>query len=166
VGAAGAGRAQYGLRRTSGRKGLAVQVQTVHSGTITVREQDILTFPGGIIGFEETTRYVLLRSARPGLAVLQAVPAGPAFAVLDTNLLPQPYVLQVELADLLELDVRKGDPVHSYLLITPAHEEKRLTVNMLAPLAVNARARLGKQLVQWGSPLGLRYDLLAWGCSG
>jgi flagellar assembly factor FliW len=132
---------------------MPLEVQAVSYGAITVEEQDIFTFPCGIIGFEDTVSFCLLqRAPSKGLCVLQSSTSGTAFAILDSRALSSAYSPQMELDDLVDLEMRKGDNLQVYVLITPAEKPGCSTVNLSAPLVVNRRSRLGKQVVQWQSP--------------
>lgn len=139
---------------------MPLEVQTVLSGAITVGKHDMFTFPCGIIGFEDTVRYCLLqRDPHRGLHVLQGRPSGVEFAVLDSRALACTYDVQVELDDLVDLEMRQGDHLQAFLLITPASIDGCSTVNLSAPLIVNMRSRIGKQVIQWQSPHNTRHLL-------
>lgn len=140
---------------------MPVVVDTAFSGTINVVEQDIFTFPRGIIGYEGAAEYCFLPQDRvKGLYVLQMCPAGVAFAVLDYRALTCTRTVQLELDDLVDLDVRRGDQLQTYVVITQAgYSTGVATANLSAPLVVNLRSRLGKQVVQWETPWKIRFAL-------
>jgi flagellar assembly factor FliW len=136
-------------------------VRTDCTGTIAVQDQDIITFPRGIIGFEDITSYCLLqRDQGSGLYILQACPEGPAFALLDCRALITPYGVQAELDDLIDLEMRRGDSLQTFVLITRDNSAGTSTLNLKAPLTVNLRSKLGKQVIQWESAYHTKHPLV------
>ncbi|CAM3341727.1 MULTISPECIES: flagellar assembly protein FliW [Saccharibacillus] len=124
-----------------------VQIQSVHLGELTVGEEDLITFPKGIPGFEEVTEYVLC-DVDGTYSYLQAVnQAELAFIVTDPFTSFPEY--EFELSDDLikELGITEEKGVAIRCIVTWNSNSARTTVNLLAPLVFNTSDRLGRQIV-------------------
>ncbi|WP_172255942.1 flagellar assembly protein FliW [Saccharibacillus deserti] len=124
-----------------------VQIQSVHLGELTVGEEDLITFPKGIPGFEEVTEYVLC-DVDGTYSYLQAVnQAELAFIVTDPFVHFPDY--EFELSDELinELGITEEKGVAVRCIVTWNSNPARTTINLLAPLVFNTSDSLGRQIV-------------------
>ncbi|OWR26860.1 flagellar assembly protein FliW [Saccharibacillus sp. O23] len=124
-----------------------VQIQTVHLGELTVSQEDIITFPKGIPGFEEVTEYILC-DVDETYSYLQAVnQAELAFIVTDPFLHFQDYEFELseELIKDLQLSEEKGIAVRC--IVTWNSDPSRTTANLLAPIIFNISDRIARQIV-------------------
>ncbi|NGZ76123.1 flagellar assembly protein FliW [Saccharibacillus alkalitolerans] len=136
-----------------------VQIQSVHLGELTVGEEDLITFPKGIPGFEEVTEYVLC-DVDGTYSYLQAVnQAELAFIVTDPFLHFRDYEFELsdELMDEIQLKEEKGIAVRC--IVTWNNDPARVTTNLLAPLIFNVADRLGKQVVLQNTTYKTRHFL-------
>jgi len=126
-----------------------MKVKTTRFGEIEVREEDILTFPRGLIGFPSLKRYVLLDHPGGGpFKWLQALDQPQtAFAVTDPLIFFPDYRIPVSLEDLAEIKIKDpSDGVVVVILVVPK-DPYRITANLQGPLVINVKERLGMQLV-------------------
>lgn len=124
-----------------------VQIQSVHLGELTVGEEDLITFPKGIPGFEEVTEYVLC-DVDDMYSYLQAVnQAELAFIVTNpfTHFPDYEFELSDELIEELSIAEEKGVAIRC--IVTWNSNPARTTINLLAPLVFNVSDRLGRQIV-------------------
>jgi len=125
-----------------------MKISTTRFGVVEVEDGEAITFPLGLIGFAEETTFVMLRP-RPSSAVawLQSV---------KTDWLALPVVGLESLA--IELDeevLRKAvqganiaaDEPFAALAVVNAPAGEEATVNLLAPIVVNAETRRGAQVL-------------------
>lgn len=124
-----------------------VQIQSVHLGELTVGEEDLITFPKGIPGFEEVTEYVLC-DVDDTYSYLQAVDQA-ELAFIVTNPFNQFPDYEFELSDELieELSIAEEKGVAIRCIVTWNSNPARTTINLLAPLVFNISDRLGRQIV-------------------
>lgn len=140
-------------------------LQTERFGEIQVSEADIIHFPTGILGFEHLTRYVLVPH-KPGsvFKFLQAVDdAALAFVVSDPSWFFPEYQVNVSQDDLAALDLSEGDEsrenVMIFTIITVPSDPAEMTANLLAPVIINRKARLARQVVQQDSQYTTRHRI-------
>lgn len=120
---------------------------------MTAEEQHIFTFPGGVPGFWNFTRFLLLPHPDNALvAFLQSTDVnGPRFVLVSASSVAPDYQLVVEPWDIEKLFPSSETAPESQLerwFIISAHQPNRLTVNMLAPVVVSRSTRRGVQAVR------------------
>ena len=109
-----------------------------------------LAFPAGLPGFEDLRRFALAHWGGPDSPYARLVSLerpGVAFLVAPPEAFFDDYDVEVRDDDaaLLQLD----DPADALVLvmITVGERADQATANLLGPLVVNTRARLGAQIV-------------------
>lgn len=140
---------------------MRVKVETARFGCIEVSDRDILRFPRGLLAFEEIGEYVLIPHGEGSpFSFLQAVSqAELAFVVTNPLWLRPDYRVDVYREDLDDLEIKEDDPVSVLAIVTVPRDGGEITVNLLAPILINERSRLGKQLVQNESSYRTRHIL-------
>lgn len=128
------------------RAGTPLRIHSRRFGTVDVSADEILSLPQGMLGLPESRRYALLdgRPGSPFKLLLSIDDPELAFAVVNPQELVAGYepplaiaarVLGADLAD-----------VALFAVVTVASGPS-LTVNLMAPLAVDTHTRCGRQLV-------------------
>jgi len=128
-------------------------IQSDRFGSIDVDAEEILTFPRGIIGFADETEFVLVRaSSSTAVGWLQSV-ATPymALPVVSAHVLVPKYPdVDIEsYAEAAGLGQRLDEL--AVLVVLNAPPGIPATVNLVAPIIVNAVTRNGAQLLLEGS---------------
>jgi flagellar assembly factor FliW len=128
----------------------AVKIATKNFGDITVREDQVITFRPGLLGFAELHRYVLIEHGQesPFLWLqcvdnpeLAFVVIDPAFVLTDYQLGPVNGIRKdLEVEDLKDLRVL-------VILTIPPGAPQEMTANLMGPLLINLANRRGKQLI-------------------
>ena len=130
-----------------------IAIKTRDFGVRRVNEVDIIFFVEAVLGFEAYRRYILIEADRtwPFNWLQSATEPGLAFPVVDAALFETEYtdVLNHKSAASLLAGLAVEDPSELRMLtlavITPELENMR--VNLRAPIALNPRRALAKQLV-------------------
>jgi flagellar assembly factor FliW len=116
-------------------------------GAIHIDDRDVIQFPGGLPGFESHTRFTLIAppSASP-LLFLQSLDS-PELCFLTTpvDAVDPEYQLELTPADRHEF-VMSNDLIA--LAIVTAPEQGPATANLLAPIVIDSRQRIGIQAVR------------------
>jgi flagellar assembly factor FliW len=127
-----------------------MKIMTNRFGEIEFKDEVMLTFTSGIIGFPNATRYLVLDHDRDvPFKWLQAVDEGDlAFVIMDPALFKPDYRMTVEPDELVELGVAEGDELITFVILTiPSADPRRITANLQGPVVVNRRTRLAKQII-------------------
>ena len=116
-------------------------------GDLDVPLESVFEFPEGLVGFPSARRFVLL-DHRPGSTfkwMLSVEDPELAFAVADPSDLVAGYVAPFESAA-RAVAAEPADLV-IFALVTIPQNPTEMTVNLMAPVAVNLKNRIARQLV-------------------
>ncbi|HSV74837.1 MAG TPA: flagellar assembly protein FliW [Chthonomonadales bacterium] len=139
-------------------------IESTRFGRIEVDEELVVTLPGGLIGFEDCQRYVLVdhNDASP-LRWLQSLDdPSLAFPVMDPWLFMPDYAPVISAGDAAYLELTEGTPrVVLAVLTIPRNNPRAMTANLLGPIVVNAVTRRGMQVVLTDDRYGTRHEVLS-----
>jgi flagellar assembly factor FliW len=130
---------------------------------LEVREESIITFPKGLLGFEGYSRFTLIESEEEApFSHLQNIEhAEISFVVTD------PFIFFPDYDWVLSTDVQKELGIQDVstvmvrsIVIVPTNPLQS-TVNLMAPLVINRATQQGVQFVIHDSSYGIRVPLLA-----
>ncbi len=131
-------------------------IEGTRFGRIVVDDDRLITIPRGLLGFADQRRFVLHEHRQSGpIAWFQSVDTPDlAFPVMDGLSLIEGYPEPSPAA--LAASVGLGaDDVALLVLVTARATGVRLTANLLAPVIVDCRSRVGAQVVldpqRWSS---------------
>ena len=136
-----------------------MQVKTSHFGTIEIDDSQILCFPTGLPGFDNCQQWFLLvEPENPDFGWLQSIAdADVAIPVVTPRTIAADHEVRVARGELISLGIRGAEDCHA-LAIMSKHDGE-YTVNLRAPILINRRLRLGRQVIASGDA-ALRYPLL------
>jgi flagellar assembly factor FliW len=128
-----------------------VAIATRDLGRKEVREDRIITFPWGLPGFADLRRYTLLEHPQvlPFLCLQCVEQPELAFAVIDpVKLVPAYRVGPIDHGILKDLAAEDSKELQVLVILTiPPGRPEEMTVNLMAPILINTRQNLGKQVV-------------------
>ncbi|PWK16185.1 flagellar assembly protein FliW [Tumebacillus permanentifrigoris] len=126
-----------------------MEITSVLFGKLEIEEHAILQFPEGLFGLEEVREYVIFKQddSLP-FAYLQAKEEpGVCLLLADPFVFHPAYEFELSAQDLQAL----GDPepmnVQLWVTVTTTEEMEHSTMNLLAPIVVNADKSLARQVV-------------------
>jgi flagellar assembly factor FliW len=124
-----------------------MNISTTRFGSLTIREDDVLTFVDGLIGMEDCRRWILLADAQnAALGWLQSLDrAEVALAVVSPRRFVDDYRVRVERRDIQPLGL--SDPASAQVLVIISFSDGGLALNLKAPLVIHLAERLGRQIV-------------------
>ena len=127
-----------------------MNVASTRFGTLNVTVEALLTFPSGLLGFPEWTRYVMLdHDTDAPFKWLHCVEeASLAFVVIDPALFNQNYQVTISPEARFEVEGNETDELSLVVILTiPSDDPSAMTANLRGPLLMNLRTRRCKQLV-------------------
>jgi flagellar assembly factor FliW len=119
-------------------------------GEFDIRQESVLTFPTGLLGFPESHRFVILdHDTDVPFKWLQSLDEpGVAFVVIDPALFHASYHVDISSDALNEVKgVEQDELILSVLLTIPSDDPTGITANLRGPVLMNLRTKLCKQLV-------------------
>ena len=135
-------------------------VKTTRFGEQETDETKVIRMPGGMLGFPEAKRFVLLTPQNLGpFRWLQAMDDPDlAFVVVGAKECAVDYTfsLTAEEARSLELDEEQSEPFF-LLIVTMAPDPYDITVNLQGPIALNPDRMIARQIVLDGATYTTRH---------
>ncbi len=124
-----------------------MQIETTRFGRMTVEDDRVMTFPHGLLGFPEQSRFALIAAgADTCFFWLQSVDdPSLAFVVTDPSIFFRDY--DVTLREETELALQLTDSRFAQLFVICNKVGDWLTGNLLGPIVINAENRLAQQVV-------------------
>ncbi len=127
-----------------------MEIQTRLFGTIEVGNERLITFPGGLVGFEACTRFVLVESEElEPLRWLQSVDVPHlAFPMADPGYFIDDYEVRItgDDEDILDVD-EECDEIVTLVIVTLPDRTHPVRGNLRAPIVINLSNRIGRQVV-------------------
>ncbi|MCL2635555.1 MAG: flagellar assembly protein FliW [Betaproteobacteria bacterium] len=128
-----------------------MKVDTYLFGAIEVDSEKIITFPNGLVAFENSRRYTLIQEDAQGSSfALQSLDEpGLALQIVDPTTLGFHYELQLSDGESALLQSPADDDVVVMQVLYKKEIDGKADIvpNLRAPLVINLRARLGLQKV-------------------
>jgi len=137
-----------------------MQVRTTRFGEVEIAEDRVLTFPKGLLGFGDRTRFCLLQPNEEACFLwLQSVedPAL-AFVVTDPSLFVPDYSVPIRADQMEALGMPGLDDAQVFVIVNKVGEA--LTGNLQGPLVVSETSRTGEQFVLSEKRWTTRHTLL------
>lgn len=138
-------------------------IKTKIFGEVTISDDKIIHFEDGIIGFPDLQDFTLMHnSEKPDAALSWLVSIQePAFAlpVVDPLVIKADYNPQVEEELLKPLGEFTADDMLVLVTITVPKKIEKMTVNLKAPIIINAAACRGCQIIVEGDEYQVKYPV-------
>ena len=124
-----------------------MEIDTTRFGRLTVDDERVMTFPRGLLGFPNHTRFALIQTGQENYFFwLQSVDdANLAFVVTDPSIFFKDY--EVPVREETTADLQLTDMSYAQVFVICNKVDEWLTGNLLGPIVVNAQNRLATQVV-------------------
>lgn len=124
-----------------------MQVRTTRFGSVEIAEDRVITFPKGLLGFSEHTRFCLLEPQEDSAFFwLQSLDDPTlAFVVTDPSFFVPEYSVPIRAEQLAGLEMSRLEDAQVFVIVNKV--ESQLTGNLQGPLVVNTMTREGEQMV-------------------
>src|SRR5687767_7435297 len=127
--------------------GVQMEIDTTRFGRISVDDDRIMTFPRGLLGFPNHTRFALIQTGEENYFfwLQSADDANLAFVVTDPSTFFKDYDVPVREETTTEIEL--ADMSYAQIFVICNKVDEWLTCNLLGPIVVNAANRLAQQVV-------------------
>ena len=124
-------------------------VQTGRFGQIEVSTDEIISIPSGILGFPDDQNFCLVDPGDETLILWLQSLTNPrlAFPVLEPRIFKSKYIVRLSAAELRELRLASIHEASVFTILTIPSQLPEMTANLKAPLVINVRDRIAKQVV-------------------
>lgn len=138
-------------------------ISTSRFGSVELSNEDVLTFPEGLLGFNDLRTFVLLDDPNDEIfAWLQSCEnAHIAFPVLEPELFTTTYSPTLTKLDLEVMRFERGEKIRYFTIVTIPQDPTQMTANLKAPLAINVQKKLARQCVLQENSLQIREPIFS-----
>lgn len=139
-----------------------MNIETKFLGQVTIEEKEIIKFPNGIPGFEDNKDFVILPLEKDSpFAILQSIKQQEiGFVIALPFIFKDDYVFDLMEEDKEELKLMSSEDLITYSIVTLKEPFNSSTLNLQAPVIINHKQKIAKQLVLQDSITNpLRYPI-------
>lgn len=125
-------------------------LKTKNFGEINIEEDKILTFPEGIPGFEELTKYVIIQNPDESMPFqwLQSLENGElTFVIINPFIFKSDYDFQIPQYIVEKLDIKQPEDINVFNIVIIPEDIGKMTANLQAPIIINTKNNKGKQII-------------------
>lgn len=124
-------------------------IETKFLGEITIEEKEIIQFSNGLPGFEDIKEFVILPLEKDSpFAILQSIKRKEiGFVIALPFVFKQDYVFDINEEDKEELMIESLEDILTYSIVTLKEPFNSSTLNLQAPILINHKQKIAKQLV-------------------
>ena len=136
-------------------------IETRDFGPIEIQEDEVIHFPDGIYGFDDSKRFALLNTgSAAGMMHLQCVDSPtPRFIVLDPFLILEDYAPEIPPEAMNKLRVESLEALSLLVIAVIPKDFRTSTVNLKSPIAINFKEHLGMQVILGNRDYSVRFRL-------
>ena len=139
-----------------------MKLQSKYFGEIEYLDEDLLSFPAGLFGFEKEHQFLLLpfEGSAGTLLCFQSIqnPAL-AFVAMDPFALMPDYTPVLQPNELKDLGVSDNQELGFYVLCVVKNPVSDSTVNLKCPVAINPNTRVARQVILETEAYEMRHPL-------
>jgi flagellar assembly factor FliW len=142
---------------------LILEIQTERFGKITVREDKVITFPKGLLGFSQRRQFILFphKEGSPFFWLQCIEDGGLAFVLMNPKLVVSEYAIDLDDEALKELNAGDAGGLDVLCIVTIPHDDPRkMTINLLGPIIINVQKMRAVQLVSVMGTYSHRHPVL------
>ncbi|GJL49407.1 MAG: flagellar assembly factor FliW [Nitrospirales bacterium] len=127
-----------------------MKVVTSRFGEVEVTQESIVTFPSGLVGLPNHSRYVVFDVEQDSeYQWLQSLDDETlAVVMLPADVLEPNFAQHITAESVMDLDLKGDDQISISVIVTiPPGRPDQATANFRAPIVVNLSTRIGKQII-------------------
>ena len=125
-------------------------LNTRHFGEIEIEEEEIITFADGVPGFEDLSKYVVIQNPDSEVPFnwLQSVEEQElAFVIVSPFIFKKDYDFELSKTVVEKLKIEEPNDVSVYSIVVVPDDITKMTANLMAPVIINNKTKMGKQVV-------------------
>lgn len=140
-----------------------MQIKTKYLGQIQINKEEIISFPKGLLGFEDHKEFVILGiEGNSHFKFLQDIHHEYiSFLIINPWDFFQDYDIELPDDKLKNIGIceEKKTQISIYSIVTMGQSLQESTCNLLAPIVINLENKEGKQFILENSPYETRHKL-------
>ena len=139
-----------------------ITIENRQFGTLNIDPAKIITFPEGILGFEDLKRYAIqvFEEYEPFHWLISVDDPEVLFPLISPKLVKEDYDPEVLTDDIKLVGEYQEADLLLYLIATIGSGEDKVTANLKGPVFINQARALGQQVVLESDDYSLKYVFL------
>ena len=124
-------------------------VENPQLGTLTIDPDKTISFPEGLIGFEDLTTFAIidLEEYEPFQWLLSIDDPDISFPIISPILVVDDYSPPISRAEAYNLGTFEDTDLLLYAIVTIRPEIRKVSANLKGPIIINQKSRIGQQIV-------------------
>ena len=141
----------------------AMNDQTAYMGEVDIPDDDQIVFPAGLPGWPDRTRFAVLfhEEMWPFYHLQSLEEAQLCFLTVDPFAFFRDYDFQLPEAIVEQLEIHSPEDIWVRNIVVVAEDFRQSTVNLQAPVVINHRRRLGRQVILNDSRYAVKHPLFS-----
>ena len=138
-----------------------MQISHPKLGVINYSEDEVIFFPQGLLGFERKKYYILVErdAYKPFIWMLNIDEPCLNFLMIEPLYFMPDYQPNISKRELNELQIDNPQSLRMYVIITLDDDIHKSTGNLSAPILLNPKKKIGKQLVLLDDKYSTKYPI-------
>ena len=128
-----------------------MKIKTKFFGEIYISESEVILFPFGIYGFEESNRFILLHDEDDESGIfmwLQSIDdENLCFIVMEPEIIDAEYSPKLPEDILRKIGAETKEDIRYIAMSVIRQDIKKFTVNLLSPIVINPKKKVALQVV-------------------
>ena len=127
-------------------------IDTTRFGQLEYSEKEVIVFEKGIPGFEQEKEFILVKMDSEDqlnpLAFLQSINSGElSFIIASPFSFYADYEFDLDDATKEDLKIKEPEDVAVWGILSVPEEFEKTTINLQAPVIINLKKKVGKQII-------------------
>ena len=138
-----------------------MKVNTTRFGELQVNKEDIFQLQEGLLGFEKLTKYFVVDPGDSTLILwLQSTEdAEVAFQIIEPKIFKPDYTAKLLPTDMNSVQMETLADAKIYSILTIPQDITEMSANLKAPIVINNKKKIAKQIVLQDSKLSVKYEM-------
>ncbi len=138
-----------------------MKIKTTRFGELEVDKKDIIEFTEGLLGFENLKKFFIVDPGDQTLILwLQSIDdSATAFPLIEPKIFQPNYMIKLLPVELNSLSLENLQNASVYTILTIPQNVTEMSANLKAPIIINNKTKLARQIVLQDSKLEVRFKM-------
>ena len=138
-----------------------MKIDTTRFGELEVENSDIISFKEGLLGFENLKKFFVVDPGDQTLILWLQSSEQPniAFPIIEPKIFKPEYSVQLVPSEMQSLKIEHVNDAVVYSILTIPQVVTEMNANLKAPIIINNKEKLGRQIVLQDSKLEVKFPM-------
>jgi flagellar assembly factor FliW len=138
-----------------------VKINTTRFGELEVEKSDMVSFKEGLLGFENLKHFFVVDPGDQTLILWLQSSEQPslAFPIIEPKIFKPEYTVQLVPSEMNSLNLENINDAVVYSILTIPQVVTEMNANLKAPIIINNKTKLGRQIVLQDSKLEVKFPM-------